>query len=97
MRRVFARMERLQGALLREIKMTPYDERLRGFRNLALKHFEKIWATAMNKEIVENEEDAAILYLYCFSYVLSKEGIKVSPQALPERRAIEVFVKEVLK
>ena len=97
MRRVFARMEKAQGVLLREINMAPYDERLRRLRDMALKLFEKMWATAMHKGIIENEEGAAILYLYCFSSVLSKEGISVPPHLLPEDRKIEVFVKEVLK
>lgn len=97
MRRVFARMEMAQDALLKQISMTPYDERLRRFREMALNLFEKMWTSAIHKNIVDNEEDAAALYLYCFSYVLSTRGITVPPQALPENRPIELFVKEVLK
>jgi hypothetical protein len=97
MRSVFARMEQAQGLLLKEINMTPHDVRLRRFRDMALKLFEKTWAIAMHKGIIENEEGAAILYLYCLSYALSTGGISVPPRVLPENGKIEAFVKEVLK
>lgn len=97
MRRVFARMEKAQDVLIKEINMTPYDEKLRRFRYMALNLFEKTWATALHKGIVENEEDTAILYLYCFSYALSTGGISVPPHTLPKDGKIEAFVKEVLK
>jgi hypothetical protein len=97
MRRVFTRMEQAQGVLLRQINMMPYDARLRHFRDAALKLFEKTWVTAIHRGIVENEEDAAILYLFCLSHALSKGGISVPLHALPEDDKIEAFVKEVLK
>jgi hypothetical protein len=76
--------------------MAPFDERLRRFRDMALKLFEKTWMTATQKGIVENEEDACVLYLYCLSYALSKSGIGVPSNALPEHKKIQRFVKEVL-
>ncbi len=97
MRRVFARMEQAQGLLFKEINMTPYDARLRRFRDMALKLFEKTWATAMHKGIIENEEGTAILYLYCLSYALSTGGISVPHHVVPEDAQIKAFAKEVLK
>lgn len=96
-RRVFARMEKAQNILLQKIGMTCFDERLRRFREMALKLFEKTWGMAMQRGVVGNEEEAAILYLHCLSYVLSTRGVAVPPDALPEHREIQKFVKEALK
>jgi predicted trehalose synthase len=97
MRRVFAQIEKAQNILLEKIGMTCFDERLRHFREMALKLFEKTWAMAVQKGIVENEEDAATLYLYCLSYALSTRGIALPSNVLPEHKEIQKFVKEVLK
>ena len=97
MRRVFAHIEKAQNNLLEKIGMDRFDERLRRFSEMALKLFEKTWGMAMQRGIVENEEDAAILYLYCLSYALSTTGIAVPSDALPEHKEIQKFAKEVLK
>jgi hypothetical protein len=97
MRRVFAHIEKAQNILLEKIGMARFDEKLRRFREMALKLFEKTWGTAMQRGIVENEEDAAILYLHCLSYVLSTRGIAMPSDALPEHKKIQKFAKEVLK
>ena len=96
MRRVFAQVEKAQYILLEKIGVTRFDERLRRSREMALKLFEKIWGMAMQRGIVESEEDAAILYLHCFSHVLSARGIAVPSDALPENKEIQKFAKEVL-
>jgi hypothetical protein len=97
MRRVFAHIEKAQNILLEKIGMTCFDERLRRFREMALRLFEKTWGTATQRGIVENEEDAAVLYLYCFSHALSTRGIPVPSDALPEHKEIQKFAKEVLR
>jgi hypothetical protein len=97
MRLVFAHIEKAHDLLLEKIGMTRYDERLRRFREMALKFFEKTWGMAMHRGIVEGEEDAAVLYLYCLSYVLSTRGITVPSDVLPEHEAIQKFAREVLK
>jgi hypothetical protein len=97
MRGVFAHIEKAQNILLEKIGMTRFDERLRRFREMSLKLFEKTWEMAMQRGIVKNEEDAAVLYLYCLSYALSTRGILVPSSALPEHKEIQKFIKEVLK
>ncbi len=97
MRRIFANMEKAQEALLERIDMAPFDERLRGFRDMALKLFERTWAIAMQKGIIESEKDAALLYLYCLSHALSARGVNVPSDALPEHKEIHQFMKETLK
>jgi len=97
MRRVFAHIEKGQNALLEKVGITRFDERLRRFREMALKLFEKTWGMAMQRGIVENEEDAAILYLYCLAHALSTRGISAPSGVLPEHKEIQRFVREVLK
>lgn len=97
MRRVFAHIEKIQKILLERAGVTRFDERLRRFREMALKLFEKIWGMAMQRGIVENEEDAATLYLHCLSHVLSARGILVPSDVLPEHKEIRKFTREVLK
>jgi hypothetical protein len=97
MRRVFARIEKGQNILLEKIGMARFDERLRRFREMALKLFEKSWGMAMQRGIVKNEKDVAALYLYCLSYVLSTRGIVAPFDALPEHKEIQGFIKEVLE
>jgi hypothetical protein len=97
MRHVFVHIEKTQNTLLEKIGMDRFDERLRRFREIALKLFEKTWGIAMQRGIVQNEEDAAIFYIYCFSYALSTRGILVPSDALPEHKEIQQFAKEVLK
>jgi hypothetical protein len=96
MRRVFAQVEKAQYILLEKIGVTRFDERLRRFREMTLELFEKTWGMAMQRGIVESEEDAAILYLHCLSHVLSARGIAVPSGALPENKEIQRFAKEVL-
>lgn len=97
LRRVFAHMEKQQNILLEKVGITCLDGRLRRFREIALKLFEKAWEEAMQRGVVKSEEDAAVLYLYCFSQALSTRGITVPADVLPENREIHKFVKEVLK
>lgn len=97
LRRIFAHMEKKQNILLEKVGMTSLDGRLRRFRETALKIFEKAWGEATQRCVVKSEEDAAALYLSCFSRALSASGITVPTDALPEHKEIDRFVKEVLK
>ena len=97
MRRVFAGMEKAQATLLKKLDMTVFDERLRRFRDIALKLFERTWPLAIRKGIVQNEEEAAVLYMYCLSHVFATRGIEVPRGTLPAHRTIEEFAKEALE
>ncbi|HVN96283.1 MAG TPA: hypothetical protein VMT62_07640 [Syntrophorhabdaceae bacterium] len=96
MRRVFARMEIAQKTLLARIGVEPLDERLRNLREVTLGLFEKTWITAMRKGIIENEEDAALLYLHCLHHTLLTSGIEAPSDAIPDNRKMQLFVKQVL-
>ncbi len=83
--------------LLEKIGIDRLDEKLRRFREIALRLFEKTWGMAVQRGVVENESDAAVLYLHCLSYAFSTRGITVPTEALPDRKGIRTFAGEVLK
>jgi len=97
MRGIFSRIESAQNELLLKLSIEPHNERLRRFRETALRFFEKTWITAMQRGIAENEDDAVVIYLSCLARALSMGGIDVPAGLLPGNAAIEKFLKEVLK
>ena len=94
MRRAFARMEGLQGDLLKRLKLSPLDERLRRIRELARNLFEKAWPMTQRKGLTHSEEDAAILYVHCFVRMLNWEKIKVPDDVFSGEKKITQFLSE---
>lgn len=97
MRGIFSRIEGAQDELLLKRSIDPHDERLRRFRETALRLFEKTWIKAMQQGIAGNEEDVAVIYLFCLARALSTRGIDVPADLLPKNAAIEKFMREALK
>jgi hypothetical protein len=93
MRRVFARMEMIQKDLLTSLEISPFDHRLRRSREEGRDLFERVWPTATRKGITKSEEDAAVLYAHCLAKVLTRNGIRVLPEALPNNERIDGFLK----
>ena len=96
MRRVFSHMEKAQNELLRNLKISFFDQRLRRSREQARKLFERVWPLAARKGIAESEEDAALLYIHCLANLLSLNGISVPSELLPQHEKISSFLKEEL-
>jgi hypothetical protein len=96
MRRVFSHMEKAQNELLRNLKISFSDQRLRRGREQALKLFERVWPLAARKGITESEEDAALLYIHCLANGLSLNGISIPREVLPQHERISSFLKEEL-
>jgi len=96
MRRVFSHMEKAQNELLRILKISSFDQRLRRGCEQARKLFERVWPLAARKGIAESEEDAALLYVHCLANVLSLNGISVPSEVLPQHEKISSFLKEEL-
>ncbi len=94
MRRVFARMERLQRDLLDRLNLSPFDERLRRCRELSRNLFEKAWPLAQRKGLTRTEEDAASLYLHCFVMILNWEKIRVPEDVFSGEKKIVQFMSE---
>jgi hypothetical protein len=78
MRRVFALMETLQTRLFEKVQISPFDERLGGWRRAALRMFEQEWAEAAGRGVPLGEEGGAKIYLDCVVRVMTKDGVDVS-------------------
>ncbi len=96
MRKVFSQMEKAQEGLLRNLKISPFDQRLRDGREHARDLFERLWPLAAKKRIVVGEKEAALLYVHCLSHALSSKGVKAASKGLEENEEIVRFLKENL-
>ncbi len=94
MRRVFAHMETAQEKLLGRLSISPYDNRLRRWREEALTFFDRACALAAKRGIALSEEYLASIYLHCLGQVLSLDGIEVSSDILPRDEGIIRFLSE---
>lgn len=93
----FALMEKAQADLLRCLNVASDDYRLRRIREAALHLFERGGRMAGRSGIVIGEEDAAVLYIYCFARALAANRIPVAEEMLPAHEKIVLFIKEVFK
>ncbi len=96
MRKVFFQMEKAQEELLRDLKISPFDQRLRDGREHARDLFERLWPLAAKRRIVVGEKDAALLYIHCLAHALRLRGAKASSKRLEENEEIVQFLKENL-
>ena len=92
MRRVFAQMGNIQEDMLQRLNVSPFDYRLRRIRAFALRLFEKTWVEALNRRIVNNEEESAALYARCLAKALTANRIEVPQNILPENKEIDKFL-----
>ena len=97
MRRIFSLVEKSQKDLLRDLKISSFDPRLRRARSRARDLFEQTWPLATQKEVVVNEGGAALLYMHCLSHALKLNGIEVLEQVWPEDARIVRFLREELR
>ena len=87
MRRVFSSIEEAQRKLLSGLNISYLDRRLRPSREQALELFERAWAKAARKGVMD-EKDAAPLYLHCLARTLRSAGVEVSEELLPRNEKI---------
>ena len=83
MRRVFAGMEKTQTELLENLRISPLDQRLRLWRQNALRLFEQQWEQTTRLGNSLGERQVADLYITCFIGILEKAGIPVPPAVIP--------------
>jgi hypothetical protein len=94
MRRVFARMEMAQKELLGRLNISPFDARLRQWREEARALFERLWPLAARRGVVVSEEDTASLYAHCLARTLRRDGVDVPSEAVPCDERIIKFLSE---
>jgi hypothetical protein len=95
MRKVFKEMENAQHELLKRLNITPYDPRIRRWREQALALFERAWGVANWMGIAMDENTASALYAHCLAKIMGAERINISAGILPEARSLERIFKEV--
>lgn len=87
MRRVFARMESAQKALLQGLGASPYDPRLRACREDARDLFERAISRGETAHL-KNEEAAVDLYIHFLVQSLKKRGLPVPERGVQEDHLI---------
>jgi hypothetical protein len=97
LRQVFGYTETAQADFLRRLNISPFDDRLRRWRETALKLFEKVWMLSSKKGATSEKEQVSKIYLHCLAHFLKLNRIVVSPEALPVDENIDSLLKEVLK
>jgi hypothetical protein len=95
LRRVFKGMEEAQHELLKRLDITPYDRRIRRWREQALALFERAWGAANRMDITMDEHTASLVYVHCLAKIISAERINIPPGILLEVKSIERIFKEV--
>ena len=95
MRRVFASMEAAQKEFMENLNLSPYDERLRRWRERALGVFDAAWARSARAGVKLSEAEAGGLYVHCLGSIMSREGMEVSPESLPQSEKLRRILKEV--
>ena len=96
MRKIFSQMEKVQEELLRDLKISPFDQRLRDGREHARDLFERLWPIATRQGIVVGERDAALLYVHCLAHALCQRGVEAPTRVSEKDEKIVRFLKERL-
>lgn len=94
MRRVFRAMESAQKSLIETLSLSPFDARLRRWRERAQVAFDVCWARAARRGMDLGEEDAADLYLLGFQRILAGEGIDIPEDIVPRNRRVLGILQE---
>jgi hypothetical protein len=95
MRKVFKAMEKAQHALLSRLDISPYDLRIRKWREQTLALFEEAWEVANRNGISMDEAMASAVYCHCLVKVIDSEGHKVPEGIVPKGKDVAWLFKEV--
>jgi hypothetical protein len=94
MRRVFAAMEAAQKEFIRNLALSPFDRRLRRWRERALGVFDVLWARAAEADVELTEDEAGALYVQCLGKTMAREGMDVPLEILPQSEKLKKILKE---
>jgi hypothetical protein len=97
MRKVFERMEGAQSAILAELDVSPFDERVRSWRERALIIFERLWSYATREGMPMDENMAADVYAFSLTRVMGSDGMKISEELLPHQPDIFKIFEEAFE
>ncbi len=96
MRRVFAAMEAAQKEFIQKVGLSPFDPRMRRWRERALAAFDVSWARTARTGVQLNETDTGALYVHCLGRIISREGMEVPREVPSPSENIEKLLKGVL-
>ncbi len=96
MRQVFHHLEVVQGELLAGLNISPFNPKLRSWREAALELFEQAWSRASGRELFVGEEEAAALYVQCLLRILSKDEVAGASEVISENEKIKGLLEEVM-
>ena len=88
MRRIFGRVEKIQQELLEQLKISPFDMRLRRSREETLAMFERAWDRTTKRGAVAAEEEIASLYAHCLAKAIRLAGTEVPDELNPRDERI---------
>ncbi len=83
MRRIFRRMETAQKLLLEGLNISPFDVRLRRWRERARELFEDALAKGARSGVIVDEDKACDVYINALSKIMSADGINIPKELLP--------------
>ena len=95
MRRIFSDLEKVQNSLLKEIKISLFDGRLRNIRARARDLFEKSYSLAASKGHPVDDRAMADLYRFSFLKSLRMADVGIPKEILPKDSAFAELVNEV--
>jgi len=97
MRRIFSDMELAQKKLIKQLRVSHLDARLRDARENAKNLFEKIWYHTELQDLNLNDDNgAASIYIYCLAWALNNVGIVVSEEYFPDDNQLRDIIKGIL-
>jgi hypothetical protein len=97
MRTVFKEMEKAQHALLSRLDISPYDLRIKKWREQSLALFEQAWGKANRIGISMDATMASGVYIHYLVKTVAAEGHKIPEGTVPEGREVERLLKEILQ
>ena len=97
MRGIFKAMEESVDDLLKQLKISPLDHRVRGWLEQALANYERAWVAASRKGIPMDEKMATAVYAHCLVKVIGAEGVNIPEKVLAMGKDAESLISEVCK
>jgi hypothetical protein len=94
-RRVFAAMEAAQREFIKNLSLSPFDPRMRRWRERALAAFDASWTRASRRGVELSETETGALYVHCLEKIMAREGMEVGAGILPRSEKLQNILREV--
>jgi hypothetical protein len=88
-------MEGAQKRLMKDMGLSPFDQRLRRWRERALAAFDAAWARGARTGVELNETEAGELFVHCLVMIMTREGMEVPVEMLPRSEKLQKILREV--